>query len=284
MEDQRPTIQTNQPISSENLNLDSGKPPPSRSTLIKSLPLKMLALIAAIVILFLIVLRILGIDIYNTKSDQQITLIQPSTSPTPMPTVEANEDLFDSLPDGIMRYTSPTLGITFTYLTIDGETKFSVTRKGNKVCITYDKNDPGCSKGQYVEVFTKNSTQTLNAAIEEQILKDYDKNKCFAEDHPGKKSVGALTFSEISYPPLEDPEAPFYGNEKNCPRKYSKTNGLRYFMADSSVPNKFTFFNIGQYAIHAEGNLTWQDTFKFTEEKPSPIPTSHCGLDINIPC
>ncbi len=25
-------------------------------------------------------------------------------------------------------------------------------------------------------------------------------------------------------------------------------------------------------------------TFKFTETKPSPVPTSHCGLDINIPC
>lgn len=160
-------------------------------------------------------------------------------------------------------YTDQKLGITFKYLTKNPSvTVFTVGE--NKICITYDESDSECTNGQYVEVFNKQSSQTLKEAIGERFLSGYDKKECFVQNLPVNEDKIDLRTAEITYPEPSDPQAYFFANSEKCPGRYSKTNGLRFFMMDTTVPDKFAFFNIGQYVISGSNEQTsWHETFEF---------------------
>ena len=60
----------------------------------------------------------------------------------------------------VMRYTSPRLGITFTYIDngITDSSNIYIMQKENTVCVTYDVKDDACEEGQSVAVFSKKKT------------------------------------------------------------------------------------------------------------------------------
>lgn len=182
---------------------------------------------------------------------------------------------YDDLEGTIMRYTSPSLGITFTYLTDwfskDGSQipiNETVVRKGDKVCIGGSLKDKSfCDAGQTVEVFNKKSSQSLKEAIEEQLLKSYNREDCFVKAlNDNDRATGSGDDkAEITYPYYSSHDDPFSeATASKCPADYSALSGLRYFAAFNNRPDKFAFFDIGQYGILANpDNVTWQYTFEF---------------------
>ena len=50
---------------------------------------------------------------------------------------------------------------------------------------------------------------------------------------------------------------------QKCPKGYTETNGIAYFLTDTNHPTQFVFFSIGQYAIDGPNNTTWQNTIEF---------------------
>lgn len=201
----------------------------------------------------------------SIEKDQALLDSSPSPSISASPKPTTSSDRFEEIGNNIIRYTSPELGISFTYLTEDDISyKYQIFRQGNLICITYDSSDNKCTKGQFVKIFDKNLDESLFSAIENDFLIGIDKKECFVKSY-SKKDTGTVSYAEISYPLPTDPNAPFWTNADKCPSDYAKTNGIRYFMADSHSPDKYAFFSIGQYAISGNNKTPWQDTFQFTK-------------------
>ncbi len=141
-----------------------------------------------------------------------------------------------------VRFTSPALGVTFTF-------KFEhapyTKRDGNKICWEYYsekvKSDSRCV--ERAEVFSKQSSQSLKEAIEEQILKGYDQNICVVKSTPDEKDsskeVARIFFSSDPVGVADGP----YDDYDKCPH-YMQAGGIRFFTADKNS-DKFVFFSIG---------------------------------------
>lgn len=183
---------------------------------------------------------------------------------------QTNQNEEQSSNPNLKTYTSKTLGITFTYLGKQDTTEITTKELGNKVCVTYDPQDNTCSKGQFVEVFNKEKTQTLADAIKKQFLSNYSEKDCFVKTNltfsPNSNlAIKNYEKAEIGFPASSDPNDPGWQNADKCPAVYTTTNGIAYFLMDKNHPDKFLFFSIGQYPITSENNKLWQETLTFLD-------------------
>ncbi len=122
------------------------------------------------------------------------------------------------------------------------------------------------SSGQSVQILSKNKDENLKETIENELLKDYSKEKCFIEEDNNLNEIyqypanftllPAISYSDFN----KDPQNP-WSNMNDCP--YAKSNGMSYFLMDKNNLDKFAFFSIGQYEIMLDKNTSWQETFRF---------------------
>lgn len=155
-------------------------------------------------------------------------------------------------------YYSKKLGVGFTYAQFDAvPDPVEITETGNKIIVS----------GQSIEVFEKDEDLSLKEAIEERFLEGYDPADCFVtvyEDNdqglPNHVSAG------ISYPRLDEENAPFWENAGKCPQGYSETNAILYFLMNKDVPGKFLFVAIGQDMVATDGNdNSWTKSIRVLE-------------------
>lgn len=173
---------------------------------------------------------------------------------------------------GQQKYTSTNLGVSLLYINeLGNDLSSNVEEVGNKIYIFA----PGSSSesGQYMEVFTKAENDTLLQAVQKQFLVGYSASDC--EAYELTKTWNNKAISENmelvnirvagGWESMED----LMVRWEKCPKPYTESNGISYFMADKNHPDKFAFFSIGQYAISAgtdeSGSLTWQDTVEFLD-------------------
>lgn len=253
---------------------DQSPIPPAPSVLANRFRIPLI--IAAVILLLLA-----GAGMYyagRKTASPVVTKITPTVEPSPVPTTPMSSPTEEQPQDpNIKTYTSAKLGVTFRYQE-KNETvpdKVLVKEAGNKIYVYTDSSwqkdeTKKMEAGQFVEVFPKSAQDSLDEAIKKSILQGYNPGDCFVVD--GSKNItnaiGKSHFiaREISYPKSNDPNDPLsIGNFNKCPGAYSQTNGMRFFLADTQHQTKYLFFSIGQYAISADGGLTWQDTIRFLE-------------------
>lgn len=182
----------------------------------------------------------------------------PSVPPTVSP---------ETIP-GRKTFTSNKLGLTFSYLESNnsGFQTITVKEAGNKICVTYDVNDANCSKGQYVEVFQKSPADTIEQAITKRFLANYSSNECYAlkdNRYSNLNYPASYETAVISFPKPTNTDGPWWEIGSKCPQTYTESNGMAYFLEDKNHPDKLLFFSIGQYAIDAGNNKTWNQTLQF---------------------
>lgn len=172
----------------------------------------------------------------------------------------------------IKTFTSQKLGISFQYQEKYQGSNETISAKevGNKVYVYSSVLKP--DQGQYVEVFDKAPGDSLVEAISKTIMTGYAQSDC-----PIKTGSSNYSGSGYVLPPsyttatIGLPQAATDDMEHiqpyldKCPKQYISFGGLAYFLADQNHPDKFIFFSIGQYALNAGDNITWEDTFKFTD-------------------
>lgn len=265
--------------------VDTASPTPGTAKAPPPAPQKKSKLVYVFVILLVLIVLTIGATfaVYISKS------VKPNTTPTtevnsgtnstpatktPTPTLEAIKESFeeDTAVLGQKRFTSPKFGVSFLYMQKQDTQTAAIKEEGNKIyvyikeLITDGKKD-NYKGGQWVEVFSKDKTQTLEEAVTLQFLKNYAKADCFVS----VKSMGTTTTNypksyitaTISYPKPTDESEPFFANESKCPQGYSESNGLAYFLMDQNHPGIFTYLSIGQYGIYADKDKGWQDTIQF---------------------
>lgn len=157
---------------------------------------------------------------------------------------------------GTKIYYSDKLGVGFTYMPNRTGTTFTVkvTEIGNKIYVHGVKEKP--EDGQSIEIFLKDSEVTLEKAIEAKFLNNYNPQDCFVKTNTTNETqLPNYISAEISFPQNSnpDPNTPWWANVSKCPKNYSQTNGVQYFLANKDVPNKFLFAKIGQAAIASDG-------------------------------
>jgi len=208
-------------------------------------------LFAVIILLLLVILSIY----FVWQIRGSFTVVRPTVSPTPGLTAN---------PAGANTYSSERLGIEFKYTPkIQDGPEVKVTEDGDRIYIHFANAKP--DTGQFIEVFSKNSNESLEASIRRQILAGFPSGDCKINVTPSNIQAG-FQVAEITYPRPTNTEEPFFANAKLCNQDYDQTNGMRYFLYDPNFPEKFAFLDIGQYAIAGAGEIPWQYTVKFIND------------------
>ena len=246
-------------------------PTPHGTSFLRVVTLLVFALLIAIVS------SLLTFIFLNKQNQQPITITpkptvtiptaSPSSAIQPTAAPSANPTLYPTSNNPLLkRFTSDKLGITFTYLTKQNEETLNTLESGDKVYI-YSNNFKDPTQGQWVEVFSKDPTQSLENTIKEKFLKNISSTDCFTkvlDTAPIAKQNYPANFKlvEISYNRSDDPNlGPDAGSEK-CPATYTSTNGISYFLEDRNYPSKYLYLSIGQYAILSENDKVWQNTLQ----------------------
>ncbi len=178
----------------------------------------------------------------------------------------------ETLPAGVKRFTSDDLGITFTYLATGKDYTTTVQEIGDKVYVAQNlRANESITTGQWVEVISKDTNDTLAQAIEKKFLVNYDSKKCFVKATVSTGYPSTYSTARISFPYANNNVDPWFAPGENCPPNYTETNGENYFMMDSAHPDRFLFFSIGQYGIWGSNDqkTTWQGTLRVTHTNPT---------------
>jgi hypothetical protein len=161
---------------------------------------------------------------------------------------------------------SEKLGIKVSYYS-NPENKTGSKVEDNRVYFYMNgpENLSDYKSGQYLEGFTKKADISFQNAIENNFLKNINKDKCFVEiieDTPSyQKAI-------INYPDISCPDGNPSFTCNVCPAEYSRTNGMAYFIYYKNNPNSYFYFSIGQYSLLAgdsqtSSNLEWFNNIEF---------------------
>lgn len=193
-----------------------------------------------------------------------------STTNTAAVSAKASTDTVDPANPNVHTYTSYKLGVQFQYWSSSGQ-KAGVLEQGDRIYVyaipAVGEAQP--TKGQSLEVFAKTAAMSLQQAVTDRFLKNYDAKDCFVTagtDSTGSKSKTGIA-AVINFPSNTDANKPWWANGEKCPAGYSLSNGLGYFWTDADTAEKYLFFSIGQYAIGGNNQQTsWHESVKFVNE------------------
>lgn len=196
-----------------------------------------------------------------TKPTSQLpNFANPSPSPTPKTGSTEKTDIANQY-----RYTSYKHNVSFLYKS-NNDQPAAVMEDGNRIYVYIQINrDTDYKTGQYIEFFNKEGAATLQQAMEREFLSDYPKTDCVFTNEP-KIVAGTLKNFEIGNIKI----ANFTGDmEKDlekynkCPKNYTMSNGVSYFIYDKNFPTRYAFLSIGQYGIMADAETQWINTIEF---------------------
>ena len=184
------------------------------------------------------------------------TPIPNITAAPNVPTVTFNQHTF----------TSPDLGISFDYVDTVSQ-PIHVQQVGDKVYLNTRQDEPPL--GKYVEVFSKNPSDSLTEAVRKQFLQGYSLQNCpILPANLDKRTLNPnYQYVQIALPPFNT-----YQDRQKCPPvyTYNRQSGVVYYMMDTNHPGKFVFFEIGQDNFLGKPTtdngvtITWDETFRFT--------------------
>ena len=218
----------------------------------------------------LTLILLIGSVIYVYRRISAVTTSQPTiitAIPSPIPT-GAQPSIVDTSVPGQKRYTNPEWGLTFLFPTVSNGETFDIKQDGNKIYV-YNTKYP-YTQGQYLQYFPKNSSESLTQALQNQLLTGISPSDCFVKATQADKEANFPPSSEIKtlgFPVDENSDIPAFAQTNKCPQPYAETNGLSYFLANTTHPQLFLFFSIGQYGIEVDSQTHqgWQDTIQFIQ-------------------
>lgn len=201
------------------------------------------------------------IGLISASCNNKTTSVQPPAAENQQPakTVQGSTDV--NIGGHTNRYTSPKLGVSFTYESQQGFNQNKVTEQGNTITLTsYVNGEPLTNNS--IEVFSKDPNLSLADAIAKNL--SLDSAKCVVDIRPAsgtfQKAYVSLT-NQSDYTTGDGSNAPDL-----CSKYQSYGNGVYYFLTDTAHPDKYAYISIGQDSISADDkgdNLIWDDTISF---------------------
>ena len=193
--------------------------------------------------------------------------VTPAAPPTPTP---AQPGVTQQANGNVVTFTSTALGLSFSYQPSQRGATVATRVVGQRVYLYYTDLPP--LEGQYVEVLRKAPGESLQQAIQQQILTSFDPQDCSlttqvpeVSEFPHPPTLVYLTIQPRVPPTVsaaDDDIATAAAQAQKCPQPYTMFGGSAYFMADSAHPDRFFFFKIGQDVILGAEGYPWQDTLR----------------------
>lgn len=186
-----------------------------------------------------------GLISQNQEENANMPNIEQKTLDSSSPIYSERDLLFglDKKVAGTKLYYSDKFGLGFTYFSEDPN--FSSEIKESDRIIVSD---------QSIEVFSKDPKISLEQAIKDRFLEGYDSKDCFVKiSETNEQEMSNYVAAVISFPISTDSNGPWWQNADKCPKDYSETNGIRYFLMNKDVPGKFLFVRIGQALAASDG-------------------------------
>lgn len=220
-------------------------------------------------------LNIVGVkDVFAPKPE-------PIAEITNIPQPEGKAVLPTAIPqlEGVTtEYKSDKLGISFLYAsTLPTRQYLTVRESANTIYIyvlTGSKEFTKISDDKYlkekghsksIDVFLKQPEHTLEETVKEQFLKGYSEDNCTI-----KHTRDGRASSDTQYQTLRiivntnaHPNTSLHELLDQCPPSYTSSNGQRYFMLDSSHPERFLFINNGHDTFTVNDGQVWDRTIEF---------------------
>ena len=182
---------------------------------------------------------------------------------------------------GTKLFYSPKLGVGFTYIVDRGN--IDIRELKNKIYLVYlddtndgSSNNPSDWVSQSLEVFDKNTKDTLSQAVTKEFLTGADPKNCFIiEQKDSRIKFNPFITTEIGFPLPKDEDLgnePGFGVGSKCPPKaqnYAQTNAARFFFTDKQDSSQYGFLSIGQDSGARSGytnnpdKLFWENTIRF---------------------
>ncbi|MGE5041992.1 MAG: hypothetical protein ACM3IJ_03735 [Candidatus Levyibacteriota bacterium] len=234
-----------------------------------------------LVIIVLVVLLILaGAAFFFLSKNRFFSMIPNTTPPTPQvgkinttpPVTQitpTEKPSFEIAADGSTqkKYINHKYGFSFSFPATLAENENVSVMDTGKIVYVYNTKTP-YQQGQYVEIFEKSPSDSLDQAIKKAFLPNISEKDCFVATASADKVANFPANFEIrtlKFPVDEKSDVPAFAQPNKCMQPYAASNGLSYFLGDTKHPNVFFFFNIGQYGIDVTSPKKegWQDTFQF---------------------
>lgn len=237
-----------------------------------------LILIISGIILAILVIAASGYIFMNKKNNTtslkptptKIIEVSPTQIPTvtPLTTSSSASLIKDTGVPNQKRYTNSKYKFTFIFPTKISEENMEIKEIDNKIYIYNPKYS--YTTGQYIEVFQKTPTDTLDQAIQKQLLAGISPKDCFVKDtKPDTAAAFPATYQvkTLGYPVDQNSDVPGFAQSNKCPSPYQESNGLSYFLGDTKHPNVYLFFSIGQqsFMVDPKSNKPWHDTIEFLD-------------------
>lgn len=175
-------------------------------------------------------------------------MLKSGPTPTPIPTVAVPKTKL---------YSFPNLGIS-----INVASGGNVTEIGDKVYVYETGRKP--ESGQFVQVISKNPTDSLADAITKQFLPGKSPNDCFVKlGKYDNRFPSNFVTAVITYPGHTGRDGGDTGYVK-CPTLYTEGSGSEYFVMDKDHPDRYIFLDLGQSSLSAGlGDMrAWQESVK----------------------
>jgi hypothetical protein len=276
---QTPTLQTTPPPKND------GNPPKNNKIIF-----------ITILIIVVLAISIVGVFAFQQKkssaNQQQLRTptqdtVGPTNIPADTPTENAQSPESD-LGGESVSYTSDKLGLTFSYAPTYSSWNYVayILEEDSKIYVgpkRYYEDNPESFKSHFIEVFAVEVGLSVKEDIQKRFLSGYPPEDCYVTD-PKKFNDSNNTTSSF---PLgdnyryidieasgsrEDMESWMEAIAK-CPQTYTSSNGVSYFAFDTTKPDKYIFYSIGQEPpwpasteSYGEGGsgISWIQTIEFT--------------------
>ncbi len=216
----------------------------------------------------LILVFIVLFPLFQKQPSNEVAIIHtPTLTPTP------SFALTPTSSQNIQTFTSPDLGVSFTYndnSVWDGK-PVQVKEIGNRVYLyAWDENP---KDGRFIEVFSKNPNNSLPDAITKRFLQGYSIQDCHIMTANLAKIYyerGGFVYAQIGPVEPQNEIESLPQLAAKCPPIYTTINSLKYFLMDKAHPNTFLFFNMGQDTIDSgrtDEILSWDQTIQLLNRK-----------------
>ncbi|MHB8595452.1 MAG: hypothetical protein ACYDER_01425 [Ktedonobacteraceae bacterium] len=150
---------------------------------------------------------------------------------------------------GVITFSGFCISFKLTELQSNPEGSYNVGVKivGKRVYVG-EESDPEGS-GEFAEVFQKNPSDSIEAAISKAVMKGYSSADCPINPIQVTGFPNSYEFAEIDY-------TGYYPS--NCPGDYVAFDNETYFLVDKNHPDKLIYLFLGQFGIATYDTAPWQ--------------------------
>lgn len=210
------------------------------------------------------ILRVTNIDSNVRNFIERRDVVSYTTVTTvvssPVSDLDQIQDTITPVDVSTSKLTSDVLKLSFNYQTLIGNFSVLTTKKGNRISIkSAEKND---SDSQYIELFSKKSDESFDAAVRRIFLDGVPENFCNfrLQSTTYKFDNKSFVFGTMNAGTGVKPE--------QCPTPYTtdSTKGPSFFIYDLNFPDRFGFIFVGNtFVPGTTPSSNWFESLQFIQ-------------------